>query len=562
MVNEGDALVGGHGQRRGYTVNESEPETGIGIHGSDVAVSDGPPMSQKAWILFALWSAVFLGALDGTIVATLVAPIGSYFQKAHQASHLGTAYLLSVCCFTPLYGRLSDILGRKGAMLVALTFFGAGTFLCGVAPSMETLIAARAIAGMGGGGVMTVSSISVSDIVPLRRRGLYQGFANVLFGAGSGLGGPLGGFINDRVGWRSAFLLQVPFLAFSFVFVSTTAGLKGPDQALDLKSKLKRIDYLGSLTLTIGVASLLLGFTLMSTEEFPLSHPGVWGLLVVSAVGLFSFVLMEAYWSSEPLLPMRLFLQRTPFCVAWSNLTMSMTAFSMLYNYPLYFTAVKLESATGAGLHMVPNSEAYMRRTGKYWWLIVYSTAAAVVSSLLIAIWRYPGTPEIEFWVDIIPSGFGMSSHITATLIALISAVGPEEIAVATGISYLFRTTGQVLGVSLSGALTQGLLVAALRKRIKGPDAERIIRKIRHSTSIIPTLEPDVRQKAVDSWASSLRIVFILQAVVALLTLLICLPIQEFDLPTTLQGHTPKRQLSQDGLDHEGGNDIVTRSAD
>lgn len=123
------------------------------------------------WTLAALWSAVFLGALDGTlphrlvttghihipistgtIVATLLSPIGGYYNRSNHSSYIGTSYLLSVCCFTPLYGRLSDILGRKGAMLLALSLFGSGTLLCGIAPSMDVLIAARAIAGMGGGG--------------------------------------------------------------------------------------------------------------------------------------------------------------------------------------------------------------------------------------------------------------------------------------------------------------------------------------------------------------------------------------------------------------------------
>ncbi len=119
---------------------------------------------------------------------------------------------------------------------------------------------------------------------------------------------------------------------------------------------MKRIDYLGSLTLTIGVASLLLGLTLKSAEEFPFSHPWVWGLLITSVIGLTAFVLTEVYWSSEPLMPMRLLLQRTPFSVAWSNFTTSIVVFSTLYNYPLYFSVVKLESSTKAGLHLLPNS--------------------------------------------------------------------------------------------------------------------------------------------------------------------------------------------------------------
>lgn len=130
-----------------------------------------PPGPSLVWVLAGLWSAVFLGALDGaslrrflqtghsyilattgTVVATLLSPIGAYYNRSNQSSYIGTAYLLSVCCFTPLYGRLSDILGRKGAMLLALSLFGSGTLLCGIAPSMNVLIAARAIAGMGGGG--------------------------------------------------------------------------------------------------------------------------------------------------------------------------------------------------------------------------------------------------------------------------------------------------------------------------------------------------------------------------------------------------------------------------
>jgi len=190
---------------RASTPSESSPllpspQTHLANDGLDEQSSASPDpgifrvsKTDLIWILVGLWSAVFLGALDGTIVATLMTPIGNYFNKSNQASYIGTAYLLSVCCFTPLYGRLSDILGRRGAMLLALALFGAGTISCGLAPSMEALIAARAVAGMGGGGIMTVASVAVTDLIPLKQRGLYQGMANIMFGLGAGIGGPLGG---------------------------------------------------------------------------------------------------------------------------------------------------------------------------------------------------------------------------------------------------------------------------------------------------------------------------------------------------------------------------------
>lgn len=129
----------------------------------------------------ALWSATFLSAFDSTVIATLLADIGSSFQAFHLASWLGTAYLLSLCCFTPFYGRLADLLGRKNTQLLAVAIFTLGTALCAFATDMYQLIAFRVIAGLGGGGLTSVGSILLSDLVDLRHRGLYQGYANLLY---------------------------------------------------------------------------------------------------------------------------------------------------------------------------------------------------------------------------------------------------------------------------------------------------------------------------------------------------------------------------------------------
>ncbi|KAL6299123.1 vacuolar amino acid permease [Sparassis latifolia] len=499
-----------------------------------------------AWILAGLWSAVFLGALDGTIVATLLAPIGSYFNESNRSSYIGTSYLLSVCCFTPLYGTLSDILGRRGAMLLALTLFGSGTFLCGLAPSMDALIAARAIAGMGGGGWLEVSSVAVTDLIPLRQRGLYQGMTNILFGLGAGLGGPLGGWLNDTFGWRSAFLLQMPILIFSFLLVTAKVRIKLPDEVQNqsVRAKLRRIDVFGSLTLVGTVGCLLLGLSLKSTEELPWSHPLIWGLLAASVVWCALFILVETRFSPYPVMPMRLVKERTPLAVSLSCFFGSVAAFSMLYNVPLYFSAVRLNSSTDAGLHLLPHSVAIstgsvfagwvMRKTGKLYMLTLFSSAMTLVSCGLIVFWS-DITPAFHLWFDIVPQGFGMASVITTTLIAMIASVSREDVAVATGITYLFRTTGQVLGVSLSGALLQSILTKKLRERIHGPDAMEVrlqaIGTTIHSTSIIPDLSPHLRKAAVDSYADALRIVFICQLAANFLCFLCCIPIQDNPLP-------------------------------
>ncbi|KAF9057745.1 vacuolar amino acid permease [Panaeolus papilionaceus] len=512
--------------------------------------TSSPPLNKfsKAhicWMLVGLWSGVFLGAFDGTVVATLLTPIGSEFKASNQSSYIGTSYLLSVCCFTPLYGRLSDILGRKGAMLLALSLFGSGTVFCGMAPSMNALIAARAVAGMGGGGIMTVSSIAVSDFIPLKQRGLYQGMCNILYGLGAGLGGPFGGWVNDVFGWRMAFYMQTPVLILSFVLVATKVNIRLPDdvQNQSLSDKLRRMDFLGSVTLVGTVGCLLLGFCLQSTEELPWTSPLVIGFLTASIVFGTLFVHVEKNWAPYPVMPLRLITQRTPLAVSVSNLLMSMSAFSMLmypnlqlYNAPLYFSAVRLESTAMAGFHLLPHSVAisvgsvfagwFMRRTGKLYTLTLVSAGLSMLASLLASCWNEKSS-AFHLWVDLIPQGFGMASFITSTLIAMIAGVYKADMAVATGITYLFRTTGQVLGVSLSGAVFQGILLRKLRDRIQGPGSEEVSFPLFHTAQIIPTLDPHLRKAAVDSYADALRVVFICQAAVSALAFIACLPIQE-----------------------------------
>ncbi|KAJ7699914.1 major facilitator superfamily domain-containing protein [Mycena rosella] len=485
-----------------------------------------------AWILAGLWSGVFLGAL-GTVVATLLTPIGSDFNKSNQVHYVGTSYLLSLCCFTPLYGRLADILGRKGAMLLALSLFGSGTILCGMVPSMETLILARALAGMGGGGQslhhsfshLLVSTIVVTDLIPLKQRGLYQGMANILYGLGAGIGGPFGGWINDLFGWRSAFYFQAPLLIFSATLVAWKVNIKLPAEVQDqpLHEKLRRIDALGSLTLVGTVGCLLLGFSLKTTEEIAWSHPLIYGLFVASFICGLLFILVEKYWAPS----------QTPFAVSVSNLFASMAAFSMLYNVPLYFSAVKLYSAaTPIAISCGSLAAGWlMRRTGKLWTLTFAAAVSSISANVLVIFWN-ENTSAWHLYLDIVPQGFGMASFITSTLIAMIAGVMKEDMPVATGITYLFRTTGQVLGVSLSGAILQAVLLQKLRERIHGPGSAEVgFPPIIHSATSIPDLDPLWKKAAVDSYADALRIVFIFQAAMAFLAFLTCLPIQENPLP-------------------------------
>ncbi|WVQ62051.1 uncharacterized protein L199_000185 [Kwoniella botswanensis] len=332
------------------------------------------------------------------------------------------------------------------SMLLAMAIFTTGNLLCAVAPSMEFLIAARALAGMGGGGLSTVGSTIMSDIVPITHRGIYQGFGNLAFGGGMGLGAPLGGIINDYLHWRWAFGIQL----------------------------FRRIDFLGCFLLAGWVGAALIAVSLKtnstSLDAYAWSDPLILALFGVSAVLFALFLLVELKWASEPVMPFELLNRRTA-----------------IYTIPLFFTVVRGMSSSQAGAHLIPNSIAGMigslgcgfvvRHTKKYYWLNFWSGFMGLVGAILISMWNRESS-EWMLWTNLSFTSFAMGAVTTLTIVALIADVGHEHVAIATSLSYVFRTIGQVLGVALSGALAQAILQKELSKRITGPGAEEALHAV------------------------------------------------------------------------------------
>lgn len=504
-------------------------------------VTEMPPASRLVPILATIWVPVFVASLDSTVVATLVGSISSSFSAAEQASWLGTSYLLSLCCFNPLVGRLADVFGRRTTLIVSIALFTAGTLGCGAAPSFRWFLLARVVAGAGGGGLTTTGNIIMSDIIPLRNRGLMQGATNILFGLGSGLGGPVGGLCNDWIGWRNAFYIQVPFLAVALALALkyiSDGDRHGHDAtAIPTSVKLRRIDFLGSFTLVAAVALLLIPLSLVSGADYSFSNPLIYALLITGGLASFLFIAIELKVAQHPVLPMRLLSHNTGVGVALSNFALSVTSFATLYTFPLYFQAVRLESASEAGLHLIPYSVAlsissvtagfYMRQTGRF---KIYNSVMSTMQ-LVSAVFFFlltPRTPEFITYLAIIPMGVGGAGILTCTLIALINAVPRSDIAVSTAMTYLFRSTGQVLGVQLSGTILQFTLKRELYARIGDTD---LVEQIRHSSTLIPTLPRHVREAAVQAYYLSLRNVFLFIAIVSIVTVASSLLIEDKVLP-------------------------------
>ena len=175
---------------------------------NDTPLAEEPSTAHLIFVMSGIWFSAFLAALDGTIIATLTAPISASFNSLSLLSWLASSYFIANAAFQPLSGRLTDIFSRRTGLIFSNVFFAAGNLICGLATSESVMILGRVVAGIGGGGLGVISTFVASDLIPLRRRGVWQGFANVCFGVGASVGGFLGGWINDTWGWRNAFLIQ------------------------------------------------------------------------------------------------------------------------------------------------------------------------------------------------------------------------------------------------------------------------------------------------------------------------------------------------------------------
>ncbi|KAF9232240.1 major facilitator superfamily domain-containing protein [Melanogaster broomeanus] len=481
--------------------------------------------SCRRCILVGLWCATFLsgcGLLTRTpwVAAAVLPSISSEFNASNQASWLGTSYLLAGCTFTPLYGRLSDVLGRRNANQLAVCMAAMGTLLCGCSHSMNMLIFARFLAGMGGGGLSATCSIITSDMYSIRSRGMTQGIANVFSGLGLSLGGPVGGLVSEWFGWRWAFWMQMPIFASSLALTAINLNYVTPGKGKGVTDVLKRIDYGGMFTLLISIGSCLVFLSEKYNEQREWNEPRVFVPLCMACTSFVLFVLVELLFAREPLLAPSLLRQRVPVLVGTSNFFVAMCNFSVTYFLPMWFQTVAMTSAATAGMHLAPNSIAMstgslfagwmMHRTGRYKLLNSTFGILPFVGIILITLLR-EDSPAWQQWFSIVPLGFGNAIVFQTVFIALLAHLPPEQMAVGTGFGQVFRGLGQVGGVAISSAVFQSKLDTELHRRIGGPNAEEAT-QIRHSSLILPDLPRYLQDAARDAYATSLRVVFVLAA--------------------------------------------------
>jgi MFS family permease len=387
-----------------------------------------PEVKKKMIYIFpAIAIGVFLSAADQTLIVSSYGIIGTDLNALNKTSWIATAYFLTLTSFQPLYGKLSDVFGRKHCLLFAYIVFGLGCLFCGLAQNINQLIAARAFAGIGGGGMTTVVSILLSDVVTLRERGKWQGYVNIIYASGAGAGAPLGGLLADTVGWRVGFIAQAPMCLLAFIAVAAILHLPKQD-ASHWRDKLRKIDFLGASILVLGVSALLFGLDRGSNTAWRDKYTLAALCVCVPLFVLFVFIEMKI--ASEPFAPGHIIFNRSLFACYLCNFFSFGGWLAAIFYIPLYFQAVESLTATQAGIRLIPCIVCgvcgslfggfYMQRTGKYYWitLICYSTLVlGLVFILLFSGVVVNSVPGLI--VGTMISGFSNGVGVTTSLIGL-----------------------------------------------------------------------------------------------------------------------------------------------
>ncbi|KAK6075678.1 Multidrug resistance protein fnx1 [Seiridium cupressi] len=440
----------------------------------------------KLWlILCSGWVGVFLGAVDASIIATLSAPISSEFKSLSLLSWLATAYLIANAACQPISGRLTDIFGRGPGLIFSNVFFAAGNLICGLAQNEHVMILGRVVAGIGGGGLMSIATFLATDLVPLRKRGIIQGIGNIAYGSGAMCGGVFGGLLNDHSswGWRLAFLIQVPPVLISACLVAYLVRI--PPKVSN-KSYLSRIDFVGAFLIIVFLVLLLLGLN-AGGNLVPWLHPLPLTTIPLAFVAAVGFILWEAR-AAQPIIPVRLLLRRTVFTACMTNLVTTMANMMALFYSPLYLQ-VRGDSATEAGLVILfapigicicsVGSGYLMKRTGRYVALGALSVSLQLAHVIILTTLS-ESTPKWHLMLSFFLLGSGYGAMLTITLLACLAAVDHADQAPITSATYAFRSVGGTVGITIASTVYQNILKTQLWDRFGSlPDAGMEIPRIR-----------------------------------------------------------------------------------
>ena len=490
-------------------------------------------------IMSGLMTGLLLAALDQTIVSTALKRIVEDFNGLDHYSWVVTAYLLTSTAVTPIYGKISDIYGRRPMFIFAIVVFLVGSGLAGASQSMGQLIATRAIQGIGAGGLMSMTFAIIGDIIPPRERGRYQGLFGAVWGLTSVAGPLLGGYFSDHAtllgtdGWRWIFYINLPFGIVALII--TAMVLHVPQAKVD-----HSIDYVGATLMVTGVSSLLLAMSYAGP-----TYGWTDRLTVMYAVAGTALSIIFLVWESraaEPILSLTLFHNKVFSATSVTGFIIGAGMFGAIVMLPLYLQVVKGSTATQAGLQLLPMmlgivsmsifSGKRISATGQYRMFPIMGAlliTAGVLALQILAI----DTPYWQLAIIMVLIGWGLGASMQPLVIAVQNSVDFKDMGIATSASTFFRSLGSVVGTAFFGAvLTEKLhdhlaeQFAALAKThpelLQGFDASKMS-AFSSNTEAVATLPGPVKTAVLQAFVDTFHNVFLFAAPVTALAFVFAL---------------------------------------
>ena len=439
----------------------------------DVPAAEPKPERKRgvAAVFAGLLLAMFVSTLSETVTATALPTIVGDLGGVDHMQWVTTAYILASTIMMPIYGKLGDLFGRKYLFIIALSIFIVGSATCGLAPSMDGLIAGRAVEGLGGGGLIILAQATIADIIPPRQRGKYMGLMGSVFAVSTVVGPLLGGWFVQVTGWRWLFAFNIPLalLAIAAVAFFLTKPVRRDDRP--------PIDIGGMMAMAVSVSSLVLA-TAWGGTLFPWISPQIFALFALFFVAAVAFVLVERK-AKEPIIPMLLFKNRNFVVCTVTGMFIMLGMMGTISYLPTYFQIVEGLAPEQAGLMTVPMMAGVLitavgtgflaTKTGRYKWMPIASCAVTAVGFVLLSQLTV-GTPLVVTGVFLFVLGFGIGLGQQILVLIVQNEFPHAIVGTATAANNFFRQIGSTLGASLVGALFTSRLAADLAAQLPKTD--------------------------------------------------------------------------------------------